>query len=134
MKVSYNQKQMLLIVILVGAILYMLTQRSGGIERFSVGACTCGSYYNRCGADDHTGWCSTGGSGSPSYSYGWGCGAKLGSSCTRSYTEASTAPAWKPGEKQPTRLNPQPNPKGGAYHSEDKYRRLGLGIPSYEGK
>ena len=130
-KVSYNQKQMLLIVLLIGSILYMLTQLSGGtIERFSVGACTCGNYYNRCGAH-HTGWCSTGGSESPSYSYGRGCGAKFGYSCTRSYTDGKGTSTWKPGKRQPTRLKPQPNPKGGSHHSEDKYRSLGLGMPEY---
>jgi hypothetical protein len=46
--VSEDQMQMLLIVVLVGAILYMLTQRSGGIcslvnprERFVIGAADC---------------------------------------------------------------------------------------------
>ena len=46
--VSEDKMQMIIIVVLVGAILYMLTQRSGGIcslvnprERFAIGAADC---------------------------------------------------------------------------------------------
>ena len=49
--VSDDQIQMLLIVVLVGAILYMLTQKSGGIcslvnprETFALGALGCGPF------------------------------------------------------------------------------------------
>ena len=129
-KVSYNQKQMLLIVLLIGAILYMLTQLSCGtiLEKFSLGACMCSNKYRHCDTD--SGWCSN--RATDTYPWATSCGAysPWSSKCTRSFTDGKGG-GWKPGKRQPVRLKPEPNPTGGVQHSRRAYAERGLDIPEY---